>query len=145
MILTGRDIQQYINAGSLSFTPVLEPAQFQQNGVDMILAEAEKHFLGRGDFTLGSTREWVKMPNDLMAFVQLRSTFARKGIMLPPTIIDAGFSGAITLEIASFADIELPIGQRFDHVVFAKLSNPTQPYNGKYQYQRGITAAKDDL
>lgn len=140
MILSGADIQQYIKFGGLEFEPALNPNQFQQNGIDMILHSAEKHILERGDFTLGRTKELVTMPNDLMAFVQLRSTWARKGFMLPPTVIDAGFSGTITLEIASFAVAnDLPIGERFAHVIFAKLSTPSEPYNGKYQNQINIT------
>jgi dCTP deaminase len=144
MILSGADVRQYIRFGGLSFSPILDSDQFQQNGVDLILHDAELTTLHNGSFTLGRTREEVTMPNDLMAFVQLRSTWARKGFMLPPTVIDAGFKGTITLEIASFAPSNaLPIGQRFAHVIFAKLSTPSEPYSGKYQGQQAITHAID--
>lgn len=145
MILTGDDIKQYIAYGSLSFSPVLSSEQYQQNGVDLILQESEIVSLKKGDFTLASTREWIHVPNDLMAFVQLRSSWARRGIIIPPTVIDAGFSGTITLEIAAFCDIELPLGERFAHIIFSKLCTPTQPYNGKYQFQRGITKFREEV
>lgn len=141
MILTGNNVKQYIVNGGLRFTPELSEEQFQQNGVDLILADAKRKLLGQGEFTLGVTRERVTMPNDLMAFVQLRSSWARKGIMIPPTVIDAGFDGEITLEIASFLTIDLPIGERFAHVIFCKLSTPADPYRGKYQGQTGIREA----
>ena len=128
--------------GFLEFSPELSDDQFQQNGIDMILAAADKTELSAGGFTLGCTKEHIWMPNDLMAFVQLRSTWARKGFMIPPTVIDAGFSGMITLEIASFAAQPLPIGERFAHVIFAKLCSPSAPYDGKYQHQTGITGAR---
>jgi dCTP deaminase len=141
MILSGVDVQQYIAHGGLQFSPPLSDDQFQQNGVDLVLAEAENSALRPGMFTLGRTREFIQMPNDLMAFVQLRSTWARKGFMLPPTVVDAGFHGTITLEIVSFAQNPMPIGERFAHLIFAKLTSPSEPYRGKYQGQVAITSA----
>jgi dCTP deaminase len=142
MILSGADIRQYMKHSKLAFSPALRDDQFQQNGIDMILEAADKTKLLVGGFTLGCTRESICMPNDLMAFVQLRSTWARKGFMIPPTVIDAGFNGTITLEIASFVHQPLPIGERFAHVIFAKLCSPSAPYDGKYQHQTGITGAR---
>jgi dCTP deaminase len=144
MILSGADVKQYIAHGGLQFSPSLSDDQFQQNGVDLILAEAEHKVLCPGMFTLGRTLEFIQMPNDLMAFVQLRSTWARKGFMLPPTVVDAGFHGTITLEIVSFAQNPMPIGERFVHLIFAKLTSPSEPYRGKYQGQIGITNAIGD-
>lgn len=133
MILSGHDLRQYIARGGLGFSAALCEDQFQQNGIDLILGECEESKLSPGQFTLGTTREKITMPNDLMAFVELRSTWAKRGILLPPTIIDAGFEGTITLEIVSFAENLLPIGQRFAHLIFAKLLTPSDPYRGKYQ------------
>lgn len=144
MILSGADVQQYITYGGLHFSPPLLPDQFQQNGVDLVLEEAEQPVLSPGQFTLARTREYLTMPNDLMAFVQLRSTWARRGVMLPPTVVDAGFEGTVTLEIAAFGHIHLPLGERFAHLIFARLSSPSAPYRGKYQGQIEITHAKGD-
>src|SRR5271166_5977104 len=102
MILSGADVRQYIKHGGLSFDPPLADDQFQQNGVDLILDHADGLALLPGEYTLGVTRESVVVPNDLMAFVQLRSTWARKGFIMSSTVIDAGFKGTITLEIARF-------------------------------------------
>jgi dCTP deaminase len=159
MILSGADVRQYITHGGLRFNPDLQVEQFQQNGVDLILEEVSDKFLNSGEFTIGRTREFLSMPNDLMAFVQLRSTWARRGFMLPPTVVDAGFRGTITLEIARFGRIgeaqgfggvarrqlECPVGQRFAHLIFARLSSPSEPYSGKYQGQREITEALEDI
>jgi dCTP deaminase len=144
MILSGIDVKQYISYGGLKFSPPLSEEQFQQNGVDLILDDAQKKNLSSGEFTLGTTREFIEMPNDVMAFVQLRSTWARKGFMLPPTVVDAGFHGTITLEIVSFSQNHVPIGERFAHLIFAKLTSPSEPYRGKYQGQMGITNAIGD-
>jgi dCTP deaminase len=146
VILSGADVRQYIAYGGLRFSPELQDDQFQQNGVDLILGKVEASQRGTGElypgeFVLGCTLERIEMPNDLMAFVQLRSTWARRGFMLPPTVIDAGFRGQITLEIVSFAHNMLPLQERFAHLIFAKLASPSEPYAGKYQEQMGITKA----
>lgn len=143
MILSGKDVQKYIAEGKLFIQPVSQE-QFQQNGVDFILDEVEKHSRGACDFRLGVTAEYIKMPDDLMAFVELRSTWARKGFFIPPTIVDAGFAGNITLEIVSFAGEPFPVGERFAHLIFAQLSSSAEPYLGKYQGQTGITEAKGE-
>jgi dCTP deaminase len=160
LILSGADVRQYIKFGGLKFEPELGPDQFQQNGIDMVLESAEVGSVAPGQFVLGRTREVVTMPNDLMAFVHLRSTWARHGYIIPPTVIDAGFHGSITLEIAKFVPAQLalfdllvtdrllppplPVGQRFAHIIFAKLSTPSAPYDGKYQGQIDITHARKD-
>src|SRR5208337_5525984 len=116
MTLTGADIKQYIKYGGLRFEPELEPNQFQQNGVDLVLAETKLLVEGPIRFSHGVTRERITMPNDLKATVGIRSTWARKGIgMHGVTFIDAGFVGDITLEIIWFAALNtsLPVGKRF--------------------------------
>jgi dCTP deaminase len=140
MILSGREIAWYMETGKLKITPV-EEMQFQQNGIDLVLESVETapYEFHKGEFYLGCTKEVLELPDDLMAFVELRSTWARTGLMVPPTIVDAGFRGNLTLEIASFANVPVPYHKRFAHLIFAKLTSPSIPYNGKYQDQRGVT------
>ena len=90
------------------------------------------------------TLEYLKLPNDIIGFCQLRSTFARMGLSIPPTIIDAGFEGQLTIEIiGSNFPIKLYAKQRLMHVIFHKLITPTTlPYKGKYQGQNGLTLPK---
>jgi dCTP deaminase len=145
MILSGRDIEWYIQSGKLKIDPVT-PEQFQQNGIDLIL-ESVNDSPARfdcGKFYLGGTRETLTIPDDLMAFVELRSSWARTGLLLPPTIVDAGFHGNLTLEIVAFRDMTVPYGKRFAHLIFAKLTSPSTPYQGKYQGQSGITGPRPD-
>jgi dCTP deaminase len=90
---------------------------------------------------LMSTVETIGMPDDLVGFVELRSTWARHGLSLPPTIIDAGFYGTITLEVINNAPYKILLrpGQRFAHIVFIKTNNKVMgSYIGKYQNQSGI-------
>lgn len=161
MILSGRDIKLYIETGKLIVDPITDE-QFQQNGIDLILESvitpaeltdcgramipALEHptYLKRLTFSLAGTREHLKMPDDLMAFVELRSTWARTGLLLPPTIVDAGFEGNLTLEVFAARAVMVPYGHRFAHLIFSKLSGPAVPYQGKYQGQTGVTGPRPD-
>ncbi len=97
------------------------------------------------EHVLLSTKEYIEMPDDLMGFVELRSTWARHGFSMPPTIIDAGFKGTITLEVINNAPytIALTPGQRFAHVIFMKTNNRVEgAYKGRYLGQHGIKLPK---
>lgn len=145
MILSGRDIQWAIERKRLVIRPV-ESHQFAQNGLDLILhsVNSTDGILHKGEFYLGRTNEYFEFPDNIMAFVQLRSTWARKGIMLPPTIVDAGFKGTLTLEIVSFQTQPAPVGDRFAHLIFGEMTSQSIPYAGKYQGQIDITNAIAD-
>ena len=81
-----------------------------------------------------------------MAFVELRSTYARLGLFIPPTIVDANFEGQLTIELVGGPfPVKLYKGDRFLHIIFAKLTSQVEkPYMGKYQGQRGVTLPKLD-
>ncbi len=92
-----------------------------------------------------STVEYLELPDHLVGFVELRSTWARHGLLLPPTIIDAGFRGTITLEVYNAAPYTIAIKpkMRFAHVIFAATMNRVKnAYSGSYTDQRGIFIPK---
>ena len=72
-----------------------------------------------------STEEYLEMPDDVVGFVELRSSWARHGLSMPPTIVDAGFKGTVTLEVVNNAPyaIKLYPGMRFAHIIFIKTNN----------------------
>ncbi len=92
-----------------------------------------------------STIEYLGLPNNIMGFVELRSTWARHGLSMPPTIIDAGFHGTITLEVVNNAPYKILLRseQRFAHIIFAETSSSVKkPYSGTYMEQSGIKLPK---
>jgi len=92
---------------------------------------------------LVSTLEYIKLPHTIAALVELRSTFARLGLSIPPTIVDAGFKGQLTLEVHGGAfPVVLKRGMRFAHIVFMEVRGEPVPYKGKYQGQKGVTLPK---
>ncbi len=173
-MLSDFDLTNMISSGRLRIEPFSEET-VRENGVDLRLSDeiarhnvTEKGFvldptddesvkkaytvsrsqeliIAPGEQVLLSTLEYVAMPDDLMGFVELRSTWARHGLSMPPTIVDAGFEGTITLEVVNNApySIMLKAGQRFAHVVFARtLSRVERPYAGFYSGQRGVKLPK---
>lgn len=92
-----------------------------------------------------STREKIKIPNDLMGICGVRSTVARLGLFSPNTYADAGFEGTLTIEVynAGCNTVMIPVGSRFLHVAFAKIMNGVEfPYKGSYQGQIGVRPPK---
>ena len=173
MALSDFDLENYIRAKRLVINPIHDDT-VRENGVDLRvgdniarLKKREKLFDTKGDVEVDSyytfergdafiiqprekvlicTMEYVELPSELMGFVELRSTFARCGLLLPPTILDGGFKGQITLEVeGSSFPIKLYRGDRFAHVVFLKLASPiSKPYAGRYQGQKGVTLPRFD-
>ncbi len=108
-----------------------------------IIEAEDKIEIKPGHFVLLSTIEYIKLPKNVIGFCNLRSTLARYGLAMPPTIVDAGFEGNLTIEIfnSSQNTIVLKPGLRFLHVVFAKTTSDVS-YEGSYKGQRGVTLPK---
>lgn len=90
-------------------------------------------------FMLATTEEYFKLPSNLTAFVEGRSSIGRMGLCVQNAgWVDPGFEGKITLELYNESPnyIKLTPGQRVCQMVFAYLDQDCQnPYNGKYQKQ----------
>lgn len=97
-------------------------------------------------FYLCSTVEYIKVPITHCAFVQMRSSWARKGLGHKMAgFIDPGFEGQITLELTVDVPVVISQGERVVQIAYALLTRPTTaPYGGKYQGQQGPTAAYTD-
>ncbi|MEM4438969.1 MAG: dCTP deaminase, partial [Pyrobaculum sp.] len=90
-----------------------------------------------------TTEEYVKMPDDVVGLANLRSTLARYGLVIPPTVVDAGFEGNITIEVVNESPntIVLKRGMRFLHLILVKAEGRAL-YQGAYQGQRGVRPPK---
>lgn len=105
---------------------------------------------------LASTMEHFCMPDDLCAIVHDKSTWARQGLQVQNTVIEAGWRGFLTLELTwtcpeqwdggYHCPLHIPAGSGVAQVIFHQLTAPTeQPYEGKYQDQEaGAQAARFD-
>lgn len=109
-----------------------------EKGVKQIL-------IGPREQVLLSTVEQISVPDDVAGFVELRSTWARHGLSMPPTIIDAGFSGTVTLEVVNNAPYRIALKPNvgFAHIIFIKTSSRVEKvYAGSYLGQRGVRLPK---
>ena len=166
MILSDRDLKYYLEKGIIFIRPFSDEI-VRENGIDLRIGNqfarlkntnkvfrpgdnvedfyeivnSNEIIVQSHEHLLMTTLEYIELPNDIMAFVNLRSTYARLGISIPPTIVDAGFKGNLTIEIVgSEFPIKLGAGQRFLHLIFAKTLTPVEKsYHGKYQYQTNVT------
>lgn len=97
---------------------------------------AERFQLRKGEFRLASSMERFNMPNDLIARVCDKSTWARRGLVVQNTRIEPGWAGYLTLELTNHGIDTLWIepGMPIAAIEFELLDEPTDsPYAGKYQ------------
>lgn len=114
--------------------------------------EGEPFIIHPGEFTLATTYETVKLPDDIVARVEGRSSMGRLGITMHVTAgyIDPGFEGKITLEISNIGKMPVALypGQRVCQIVFETMTSPSaKPYghedrDSKYMGQTGPQVSK---
>lgn len=99
---------------------------------------AETFYLEPGEFRLASTIERFRLPRDVCGLVKNKSSWVRRGLNAAnDTVLEAGWEGYLTLEIMNHGYERLRITE-YDPIVqilFERLDEETQPYNGKYQDQ----------
>ena len=111
----------------------------------MTVKEGEAFIIHPNEFALATTLEYVKIPDDLVARVEGRSSMGRLGLTMHVTagFIDPGFEGKITLEISNIGSMPVALypGQRVCQLVFETMTTPSElPYghpdrNSKYMGQ----------
>ncbi len=91
------------------------------------------------------TLERVRLPDDVMGDMKIRSSLAREGILGSFAWVDPGWDGNLTLMLFNTSDepVTLRYGERFVQIVFIRLEGPAKnPYRGNYQGSRRITLSK---
>lgn len=172
MILSDRTIRELISTGELIIDP-MDDMQVGPASVDLRLGnnflspkthagiydidqsityervEGDEFIIPTHGFVLATTAEYVKLPNDLTAFVEGRSSIGRSGLFIQNAgWVDPGFEGAITLELynANAAPMRIAAGRRICQLVLARADQAVaNPYNGKYQGQRETTGSRAHL
>ncbi len=173
MIVSDKSLKVLMDAGQLCISP-MEEHQIQPASVDIRIGDSfcemqttqsgdpiemnskveynmihtNRYVIGPGEFVLATTMEYFKLPDNLTAFVEGRSSIGRLGLFIQNAgWVDPGFEGEITLELfnASVNSIVLETGRRVGQMVFAQLDRDAEnPYRGKYQGQRGAVGSRID-
>lgn len=163
MIFSDGGLKKLIDAGELVVEP-LTPESIQPASIDCRLGDhflvvephnssvismseeikyrevvADKITIAPHSFLLATTMEYVKLPDNMVSFVEGRSSIGRMGLFIQNAgWVDPGFEGCITLELynANSLPIELEAGRRICQLVFGLMDDPAlKPYRGKYQGQ----------
>lgn len=105
--------------------------------------------LAPGEFILAATQELVRVPNNIEAVFNLKSSRGREGYEhLMAGYIDPGFTGRVTLELVNvnrYHRLPLEHGMRIGQLRFAKLDEiPMRSYavTGRYQGDPGVQVSK---
>jgi dCTP deaminase len=181
MVLSDRTIREEIEAGRISFDPY-DPAMIQPSSVDVrvdrrfrvfnnarypyidvrqpmedltemvTVPDEEPFILHPGEFVLGQTLERVRLPDDLVARLEGKSSLGRLGLLIHSTagFVDAGFEGNLTLELSNVANLPITIyhGMPIGQISFMRMDAAVErPYGSeetgsKYQGQAEPTASR---
>jgi dCTP deaminase len=133
--------------------PVIDVKQNMEDLTELVEIPPEGQFvLHPGEFVLGSTAERVKLPDDLVARLEGKSSLGRLGLLIHSTagFVDAGWDGYLTLELSNIATLPITLypGMKIGQISFLQMTTPADvPYGSaaagsKYQGQRGPTASR---
>jgi dCTP deaminase len=133
-----------------AFINVKEP---QDDLTELVeVGEEQPFILHPGEFVLGSTLERIRLPDDLVARLEGKSSLGRLGLLIHSTagFIDPGWDGHVTLELSNVANLPITIyyGMKIGQLSFVQLTEPAEnPYGAaglgsKYQGQRGPTPSR---
>ncbi len=170
MILSDKTIKHMLKTEELKITPItdeqIQPAsvdirlgrhflKIDENSIESMSLDKEAKYvefesdevvIPPNSFLLATTMEYIKLPNDLTAFVEGRSSIGRMGLFIQNAgWVDPGFEGEITLELynANRLPIRLKAGRRICQLVFARMDvAANEPYRGKYQGQRQAVGSR---
>ena len=153
-ILSDIDIKKSIEKKDLGIEP-FEDKNLTPNGYDLsideIFIKKTNEHVRNGIAKIPpltwfaiSTKECIRMGEQLTSQLWIRSSYARKGVMASFGKVDAGFKGTLTISCFNSNDepLQIPIGDRFCQIVFENLASvPSELYDkksGTYQNQLGI-------
>jgi dCTP deaminase len=118
---------------------------------DIKLDPGQPFFIHPGEFALGTTLEYVAIPDDLAATLEGRSSLGRLGITVHSTagFIDPGFAGRITYEIQNEGTqaVGLYPGMRVAQLCLLSLSSRSiraygKSLRSKYNQQLTTTSSR---
>ena len=123
---------------------------------ELVVVEDDRPFvLHPGEFVLGQTLERVRLPEDIVARLEGKSSLGRLGLLIHSTagFVDAGFDGNLTLELSNVLNLPITIhfGMPIGQISFMRMDGPVErPYGSrdtgsKYQGQAEPTASRFHL
>jgi dCTP deaminase len=133
--------------------PYIDVREPMENLTELVTVEEEEPFvLHPGEFVLGQTLERVRLPDDLVARLEGKSSLGRLGLVIHSTagFVDPGFEGNLTLELSNLATLPITIyhGMPIGQISFMRMDGSVEHAYGaseagsKYQGQTEPTASR---
>ncbi|MBA2361279.1 MAG: dCTP deaminase [Actinobacteria bacterium] len=133
--------------------PYIDVKEEQEELTELVEMEDGAPFiLHPSEFALASTLERIRLPDDLVARLEGKSSLGRLGLLIHSTagFIDPGWDGHVTLELSNVANLPITIypEMKIGQLSFVQLSEPAEkPYGtgglgSKYQGQQGPTPSR---
>lgn len=178
MVLSDREIREYIKKKKIAIKPLIQ-ANIRPAAIDLTLHQNFRVFRNNEhthidvkqkfdvtelvkaksdgslvihprEFVLGSTKEIITLPPDLIGLLEGRSSLGRIGLIVHATasFVQPGFSGYLTFEMSNISNlpIKLYAGMRVAQIAFLQMSSPVvmdySKTSNKYQDQEPPTPSK---
>jgi dCTP deaminase len=119
---------------------------------EVVIPAGEAFVIHPGEFCLGRTLEWVRIPDDIVARIEGKSSLGRLGLIVHATagFCDPGFEGTLTLELNNLTRVPIRLypGLPIAQLSFMTLDRAAQrPYGSPglgshYQGQRAATESR---
>jgi dCTP deaminase len=133
--------------------PYIDVKEPQEDLTELVQVDDESPFiLHPGEFVLASTLERIRLPDDLVARLEGKSSLGRLGLLIHSTagFIDPGWDGHVTLELSNVANLPITIyyGMPIGQISFMRMDAPVEhPYGAsevrsKYQGQAEPTPSR---
>jgi dCTP deaminase len=124
------------------YSTVVDPKHFDPQS--MVDFKGEVCVIPPNSFVLARSMETVRMPRDVTGVVLCKSTYIRAGVLIPTTVLEAGWEGVITLEIGNVTPLPAKIyaNEGIAQVLFftgdEMCETSYADRKGKYQHQTGV-------
>ena len=124
------------------YSTVVDPKQFREEAyVDF---EGDECIIPPNSFVLAESVETIRMPRSVTGLVLCKSTYIRAGVLIPTTVLEAGWEGTITLEIGNMTPLPAKVyaNEGIAQVLFFEGDEACDvsyaDRRGKYQNQSGV-------
>ena len=142
-VLSDTEILENLKTGEIKLEPTDLSACLNPAGYDLRCAKTA--VLKPKQYVLVATLETVELGLNVAAFMYIRSSLAREGLIGSFAVVDPGFRGQLTLNLHNVSDKEVTLyeGERIVQIVFHSLgSSANKGYNGSYQNSKGIVSSR---
>jgi dCTP deaminase len=119
---------------------------------EVVVEDGQPFVIHPGEFCLGRTREWIELPDDVVARIEGKSSIGRLGLIVHATagFCDPGWKGTLTLELNNLTRVPIKLysGLLIAQLSFMALDRPAErPYGSAelgshYQGQVAATESR---